>query len=194
MKMKKYVSLALVIAISSTLAMGCSKKEEQVDNTQVVEENNNEEQEVVQEKVEDINYIIYTRHKTIPIIFGESYTIPENDKKLENKTIEQVALEHLIAFEEIGDLISPIPSGTKVLSISKEGNTVTVDLSNEFIENMRNGEENAKVAIAAIVNTLTVIEGNEKAIITVEGKVVKNVNGAKLDEEFVFIEDFFDNK
>ena len=61
----------------------------------------------------------------------------------------------LISGPESEKLKSPIPEGTKVNSCTLKGNTVYVDLSNEFIDNAPSGVDDESISIYSIVNTLT---------------------------------------
>lgn len=197
--MKRLTVLFLVFILISTLALGCSKdKEDDVlneDTSANTEDNNdNEEENENTEEVNDIDYVIYVKHKSVPFISGEKFSIPENDIKLDENTIERVALEHLIQFGKMENYETPIPEGTKIIDIAKEGSTVHVNLSKEFVENMDKNKTDTGIAIASIVNTLTTFEGNEKVVIVIEGEQLEEINGVRLDKEFEFIEDYFPTK
>lgn len=197
--MKKIIILGLILILVLTLLLGCSKDETEKPDGQDTSINTKEDTEESGDKdnteeVKSIDYVIYLRHKTLPIISAEKYSINEDNERLKQKSIEEIALEDLISFEGIGDLISPVPKETKILSIIKKDSIVFVDLSKEFKDNMQKDEINTRIAVASIVNTLLTLDGNEKVIFTIEGQEISEINGVKMDGEFEFIDDYIPNK
>ncbi|EOD00930.1 GerMN domain-containing protein [Caldisalinibacter kiritimatiensis] len=196
--MRKFLSLILVLVLVSALAIGCSKNNEEVNDTTESEESKEEqnisENNTEDEKIEEIQYSIYLRHDQVPVMESEARTIKENDPRLENMSIEEIALKDLISFNEIESLESPVPKGTKVLDVSKEGSTVIVNLSKEFIENLNDNTTDTNIAVASIVNTVTFFKGNDKVKIMVEGKEIEELNDVKMNREFEFTDKFFSGK
>ncbi|KGG80342.1 hypothetical protein Y919_06660 [Caloranaerobacter azorensis H53214] len=199
--MKKLITILLTLTLITTLFVGCSKKdkvkEEQgnlKDNavTEVKEESKSED--VEEDKVEEVDYVLYLKQKSIPFIFAEKYTIKADDPRLKDKGIEWIALEHLINFKGFQDFISPIPEGTKLLGLNKENGIVYVDLSKEFIDNMPKDKQSTKLVIDSIVNTLTFFDGNESVMFKIEGQAVKKINGVDLSKQFYFSSDFLPDK
>ena len=64
-----------------------------------------------------------------------------------------------------------IPDGTKVLNISKEGDTVTIDFSSEFLNYDKNADIAKNNLIYAIVNTLTELTEINHVKFLVNGEV-----------------------
>lgn len=200
--MKKIMSLILMLTLIITLGIGCSKgKDTNTGNQDIKNNKENIEEEIEDnskdentEEVNEIQYVIYLKSKSGPILSTESRFIKENDERLENRTIEEIALEDLINFREIENLKSPVPEGTKVLGITKDESTVIVDLSKEFVENMGSTTTDTKLAVAAIVNTLTILEENDKVVFKIEGEKVDSINGINMDKEFEYNIEFFPDK
>lgn len=71
---------------------------------------------------------------------------------------------------------SIIPPGTTILSLNLENNILTIDFSKELLDINANEEEKM---LEAIIYTLTSIDGIDKVIIKVEGKVLENLPGSK---------------
>ena len=89
----------------------------------------------------------------------ESNTLIAEAKCIDVKDLSKDPYTHLInlliAGPENEKLESAIPEGTKVNSCTLKGNTVYVDLSQEFINNAPSGIEEESMVVYSIVNTLT---------------------------------------
>ncbi len=199
--MKKLISITLIIILVFTVAIGCSKKENTSQDTQKQhnDEVNNgtdiqDENEDKGEEIEDVEYVLYIRYKSEPFIESERFTIPNNDNRLKEKLLEQIALEHLMNFGGFGELISPIPEDTKLLNFTKEDGLITVDFSQEFVNNMKYNEYNTAVSVAAIVNTLTVFNNDLKVIFKVDGNELIKLNGVDMNKKFKYSDEFFIDK
>lgn len=196
--MKKLITILLTITLITTLFVGCSKKDKIKEpeslNDNAAAETKIESENTKEDEIEDINYVLYLRHKAMPFIFAEKYTIKADDSRLKDKNIEWIALEHLINFKGFQDFISPVPEGTKLLDLTKENGVVYVDLSKEFIDNMPNDEQSTKMAVDSIVDTLTFFDGNESVMFKIEGQAVSEINGVDLSKQFYFSSDFFSDK
>ena len=92
------------------------------------------------------------------------------------------------------ELINPIPDGTEVLYVEREGSTVIVNLSEEFIRNMRGNAEFVEITVATIVNSLVILPENERVRILVDGHSIANLRGADISEDFEFIVKFTADK
>ena len=85
------------------------------------------------------------------------------------------------------NLQSAIPQGTQVLNVSLSGDTIVVDLSNEFVENHAGGAESESATIYSIVNTLTELTEVNAVKFLIdgqEGKAFKD-NALSFSEPFV---------
>lgn len=196
----KMTSLILCIVLIFTLS-ACDKEKEELDNVDVIDEeestannqNNDDSEDLINEKTRDIQYAIYLKNKDLPILLAEMYSISSDDIKLKDKTIEEVALEELFNFQQYEGYVSPIPKGTKVISLEKEGDTVYVDLSKEFKDGLKDKSE-TDIAVASIVNTLTFFQGNEYVVIKIEGEKVDKLNNIDLSGKLSFVETYIPSK
>jgi len=75
------------------------------------------------------------------------------------------------------NLFPVIPAGTKLLSVNKEGDTVTVNFSKEFKDNHKGGSAGETITIYSIVDSLTEIKDVEKVQFMIEGKIEKEFKG-----------------
>ncbi|MBP3255427.1 MAG: GerMN domain-containing protein [Clostridia bacterium] len=83
-------------------------------------------------------------------------------------------LELLIKGPKNGNLKKTIPEGTKINKIDKVGEVLVIDFSKEFIENHVGGEEEEKITINSIVNTLTELTEINGIKIKVDGEENKS--------------------
>lgn len=72
---------------------------------------------------------------------------------------------------------SIIPAGTRVLNLSLEDKTLTIDFSKELLDVPEKDEEKM---IEAIIYTLTSIDGIDNVIIKVEGKMLNSMPSGKM--------------
>ncbi len=186
----------LILALLMVLSITACKKEVKADDldNQPPEESGNIIPEEDEKEVEELTYVLYLRHKELPYIFSDAYSIKSNDPRIAEKSLEFFVLEELIKQKGVTDLTNPIPADTKVLSVTKQSGKVTVDLSKEFQQNMKGTQEDVKIAIAAIVNTLTTFSDIETVAILVEGSPVTNLRGVDVSGDYEFIMDFYADK
>lgn len=189
---KRIMSLLLVFLLAFVI-VGCKKDKDAIDD--ILEDPNvGDEQIVDEEEVEEYFYVLYLKHKNLPYIFSDSYSVKSDDPRLQGKSLEEFVVEELINQEDVGDLVNPIPDETKVLSVERDGNTVIVDLSQEFIDNMKGRKADVEATVAIIVNSLTTLPGNDYVRILVEGNSVTNLRGADISQDFEFVSDFHGEK
>ncbi|SCY97296.1 GerMN domain-containing protein [Alkaliphilus peptidifermentans] len=188
--MKNRIIILLVVLFMVIGISACSKKVNADENQQPEVPVVGETGEDPSDDVDELYYVLYLKHNSNPFIFADSFSIKENDRRLENKTFEFFVMEELIAQADIDDLINPIPSGTRVLSAEKVGRTVIVDLSKEFKDNMEGTKTDIEATIAVIVNSLTTLPGNDSVEILVEGEKITNLKGVNISKTYEFISDF----
>jgi spore germination protein GerM len=75
------------------------------------------------------------------------------------------------------NLIPTIPRGTKLISVTKNGNMVIVDFSKEFVDNHPGGSAGETITLYSIVNSLTELKDVEKVKFLIEGKERKEYKG-----------------
>lgn len=95
--------------------------------------------------------------------------IPIRLKPAANETAADTILRELVNYGNSNGFATPIPSGTKVLSVAEKGNACAVDLSASFADALQT-EETQLLAIDAIVSSLKSIEGVRFVTITIEGE------------------------
>lgn len=198
---KRILILLMIALLMFSLLAGCNKDKQGEGSIGDVAgaDNNDKEQQKESDTSENqdiqyIDYVLYLKHDKLPYIFGERFEIASNDSMLKDKSIEEIALERLISYQQVESFITPIPKDTKLLGVEKKDNKVYVDLSKEFADNMKKNEAETKIAIASIVNTLTFFPENEEVIITINGETMKKLNGVEMDKGFKFSSEFIPDK
>ena len=118
------------------------------------------------------------RKETVTIYFADenaSGLVAETRDVTEN-TVES-ALEALLSGSESG--VTVIGAGTRILGCRKDGITMTVDLSEEFLQSYGD-----TLAIYSVVNTVTEFEGISFVKITINGKDDAVLGNYILSESF----------
>lgn len=127
---------------------------------------------------------LYFKHKYF------DYLVPETRKVIHDRqTYEQLVVEELMKGPTAHDRVSIMPSEVKVLDVSQKGETVFVNLSEEFNnpidltdlygkadipeeKKSRVQAEMKRLAIYSIVNTLTELDGVNQVKILVNNKAI----------------------
>ncbi len=195
--MKKGMSiLLLVLLVISIFISGCSKadpeKVSQTNNPPVTDQKPIDKADTQGE--DEIDYVLYLKHKDKPYILDEAYSILQNDERLKGISIEEFVIQELIRFKDFQAYVNPIPKGTKLISIEKQDQKVVVDLSKEFMEGQKGTSNDTLLSIGAIVNTLTVLEGIQEVRIMIEGKAVEKINGIDMTNPFAYMEGLYPDK
>ncbi|WP_213975375.1 GerMN domain-containing protein [Tepidanaerobacter acetatoxydans] len=89
-------------------------------------------------------------------------------KAAQNQSIPMLALEELLKGPQTKGLKSTIPEGTKLLNVEVKDKIATVNLSNDFTNFP--GMMAESLAVISVVNTVTGLEGIEKAHILIDGE------------------------
>ncbi len=90
---------------------------------------------------------------------------------------EQTIVAELIKGPVKQDLAATIPNGTRLLSVKKDGTTLTLDFSKEFVENHSGGSAGETLTIYSIVNSLTELKDVENIKFLIEGQERKEYKG-----------------
>jgi spore germination protein GerM len=175
---------------------GCSKG----DQGKLPQNNNppaaqQEEKEAVDAQTEEeVDYVLFLKHRDKPYILDEAYSVKKSDKRLQGIAMEEFVVKELIGFEDFQAYVNPIPKGTKLLSIEKENQKVIVDLSKEFVSGQKGTSNDTLLSIGSIVNSLTVLDGIEEVEILVEGKPIEKLNGIDMTHPFGYMEGLYPDK
>lgn len=102
-------------------------------------------------------------------IGNSSYSPTEKAKMIVTKLVEG---------KDAAFLRSPIPAGTKVNAVFVTENNVIVDLSKEYMNNLRGGLDNELLAVYSIVNSVLYnLENADSVQILIDGKTMLTLGG-----------------
>ena len=93
----------------------------------------------------------------------------------QNKSMEIQIVEELINGSKSKKNVKVIPSETKIRNIKTEDGICYIDLNSEFINKMQGSEEQQKLAIYSIVNSLTELSHISKVQFLIDGEKVGKI-------------------
>lgn len=170
------IGVILCIMIVLTIISSLNKKEV-ADTTEITPgEEITEEQER-----QTIVSLYYTNTETNTLVPEARVIDAKNLLENPYKTL----VEYLAEGPKNEKLQCSLPSGTKVNNANINGDIVTIDLSQEFIENQNT--DALKLSIYSIVNTLTELNDVNSVKILINGEENKKVEGTEIS----FGENFF---
>lgn len=90
----------------------------------------------------------------------------------------KLIVDKLVQGQDAAFLKSAIPAGTKLNSVFIKSNVVIVNLSKEYVDNLRGGVDSELLAIYSIVNSLLFnLEGVDAVQLLVEGETLPTLRG-----------------
>ncbi|MCX8131087.1 MAG: GerMN domain-containing protein [Clostridia bacterium] len=112
--------------------------------------------------------------KKLVLYFGNNNSdalIVEDREVAVNKgdSIEKVIIDELIRGSENKELSSPIPEGTRLLSVNTTDGICTVNFSGEIIEKHPGGSAGELITLYSVVNSLTELDWVKKVQFLIEG-------------------------
>ncbi|MFZ5352697.1 MAG: GerMN domain-containing protein [Bacillota bacterium] len=116
--------------------------------------------------------------REITLYFADSqamFVVPEKrniniDKEAAVEELCRKIIEGLIEGPKSQNLHRTIPAEAKILSISVNGDVVSIDFSAEMLTKHSRGAAGEDMTLSSIVNSLTELEGIRGVLLTVEGK------------------------
>ena len=123
------------------------------------------------EQTNEVEIVLYFKHEVADYLVTEKRTVLQ-----ENETMEQMVVKELLKGPQIHERRLVMPPNTEIIDVSRQGDTVFVNLTNNFLgnidlstlpgkqniseEDMAEVQANMKrLAIYSIVNSLTYING-----------------------------------
>lgn len=110
-------------------------------------------------------------------------------KELIESPYEQI-LTMLIEGPKNESLQKTIPEGTKINKIEKQGETLIIDFSQEFISNHVGGEQEEKLTLQSIVKTVTELTEINEVKIKINGEENKEFQDGKIKFDQTFNREF----
>lgn len=142
------------------------------------------QEEISDEQLRQTIVTLYFKDKTTNELKAEGRLI--DVKSLLNEPYK-VLMDALIEGPKNEKLESVIPEGTKVNKIELKNDILYIDLSKEFIENHKGGEELESNTIYSIVNTMTGLTEVNGVKILIDGKVDQSFKDGKIKFDDAFV-------
>lgn len=135
------------------------------------ESTNKEQGETIKEEIPIVLYFSDTQAEKL---VAEKRNVPKANIL---KNVEETIIIELIKGPQNQELSASIPQNTKLLSVKKEADLVTINFSKEFVENHPGGSSAETFTIYSIVNSLTELKDVEKVKFLIEGKEEEEYKG-----------------
>ena len=176
--MKKRM-LYVMIACFLVIGLGCSKStivpKEEVNEPKKETKSTTKENSDQKNKEDKIFIVLYFSDKNADKLKEEKRLVEKS--VIINKLEETIVNELIKGPESSSELLATIPQNTKLLSLSRNNDTISINLSKEFVENHPGGSSAEALTIFSIVNSLTELKEVEKVEFLIEGKKLKEFKG-----------------
>ena len=179
---KKVFIIIVVILILGIVAVGgfllIKNNSEPVKNEIQPAEETNDEQ------MRQTIVTLYYKNKETNELMPEGRIIDSKDLLSDPYT---KLIELLIDGPKNENLERAIPEGTRVIKAELKDDVLYVDLSKEFIDNHKGGEEDENLSIYSIVNTVTELNEVNSVKILINGREDQSFNDNKINFRNAFI-------
>ncbi|MCD8090461.1 MAG: GerMN domain-containing protein [Clostridiales bacterium] len=128
--------------------------------------------DIASEKINYRSITLYFADSSMTCLCGEQRLL-EVKQSLDT---EYQLVEQLLKGPESADLVSPIPSGTKLINTTTENGICYVNLSSAFL-NKTTGAGLTKLQVYSIVNSLTALDSVNSVQLYIEGQKVNETAG-----------------
>lgn len=183
MNKKTFMIIAIILVIAIIAVGGYLL----LQNNKKTEPETNEiepQEEISDEQMRQTIVALYYQNKETGKLMPEGRSIDAKNLLTDPYT---ALVELLIETPKNEKLQSAIPQGTRVLKAELKGNTVYLDLSKEFIDNHKGGQEEENATIYAIVNTLTELNEVNSVKILINGKENQSFKDEKINFKNAFL-------
>ncbi len=194
--MKKWHVLLLifVLIIVSGVMSGC-KKQDKTPEAEKVFTMNKVEAEVSTTVAgnEDITYALYLKVVDTAFLMDDLQVVDVADLTRAKENLPLYALEKLLKFTQSKNLVNPIPAGTQLIKLEVIDGLAKVNLSKEFVPSSLK-KEDAQLAVASIVNTLTYFGEIDAVELYVDGVKLSQYFGLDISKSLIFFDGLYPEK
>lgn len=172
--------LGIIFIIFGVLVGGCAQQDTLVAKLSGDTNKNEQQQGKVTENQTPQSTVLSQDKMVVTVYNGTKDAknlVSETHVVLKNDHPAQTAMELLVAGSKNVDLLSVVPKGTKLRSITIKDGIAYVDFNDKLIKNNTGGSASEILLVGAIVNTLTEFHSIEKVQILVEGKKIDTISG-----------------
>lgn len=175
--MKKILSIIISIMILSAVFCGCGKKQPTVEpSDSAATDTRKSEGKEEQTELTELTLYFATDNAMLKKITVKT--------ELGEKSEEEAVVDLLIKGVDDEEMISVIPSETKINSVKTADGTCTVDLSGDFVDGDFSGTADRTLAVYSIVNSLTELDGVENVQFLTDGEKQEIFGDFLFDEPF----------
>lgn len=114
---------------------------------------------------------VYNGTTDAKYLVAEPHVVPKDDHPA------RTAMELLVAGTKNVDLVSVMPSGTKLRNIAIKDKIAYVDFNDKLVKNNKGGSASEILLVASIINTLTEFKEIKQVQIMVDGKKIDTISG-----------------
>jgi spore germination protein GerM len=191
---KGILFLVIAFILSVGLLTGCQKEPLPAEAEKVFTlEKEETEAATAGIQAESISYVLYLKVADTAFLMDDLQAVPESDIKIAKENLPLYALQKLLAFKTMKNLINPIPVGTQLLKFELVNGLATVNLSKEFVPSSMK-KDDAQLAVASIVNTLTFFSEIDSVDLSVEGVKLNSYFGLDVSDTLLFFEGLYPEK
>lgn len=165
MKNKKYLFILILVLLISVVF--CFLQYNKLNSINNVITEYTPQEEISEEQARQSLVTLYFINKEDKTIMPEARLI---DARLLATNPYSTLVSLLLNGPKNEKLESPIPQGTRLNNVKVEKNMAIVDLSNEFISNIKLGAEEESKIVYTIVNTLVELTEIDSVKILIDGK------------------------
>lgn len=187
-----FLLLALILTVG--LLTACKKQPLPSEAEKVFSlEKGETEAATASNQVDSMSYVLYLKVAETAFLMDDLQAVPESDLKMAKENLPLYTLQKLLAFESAKNLLNPIPEGTELIKLELVNGLATVNLSKAFVPSSMK-KEDAQLAVASIVNTLTFFGEIDSVDLYVEGVKLNNYFGLDTSESLLFFEGLYPEK
>lgn len=118
-----------------------------------------------------VSLTLYFSDKDATRLLQEKRTVRQTED------MPKTAVEELLAGSSTPELVTVIPRGTKLISLSVKQGIAFVDLTSDILNTPNRGSASESMIVTSIVNTLTEFPEIEKVQILIDGKNKETLYG-----------------
>lgn len=194
MTKKRALCLFMVLILCVGVLTACQKKPVTTDAEKVFSlEKEETEAPTAGVQTESLSYVLYLKVADTAFLMDDLQAVTESDMKMAKENLPLFALQELLSYTATKNLLNPIPEGTQLIEFKLINGLATVNLSKEFVPSSMK-KDDAQLAIASIVNTLTFFSEVDGVELFVEGVKLNSYFGIDTSETQVFFEGLYPEK
>lgn len=187
--------LIVVLVFSILVLVGCKKEAVPPETEKVfsLDKVETTEASASSTATETITYVIYLKVADTPFLMDDLQVVKASDLDEAKENLPLYALKNLLTTTAVRDLVNPIPKETTLIGLDLKDGHAKVNLSQSFVPEKLT-KDDAQLAIAAVVNTLTYFPEIDTVEIYVDGTKLNNYFGLDVSKPLSFFDTLYPEK